>query len=667
MCIVNKLVLTTSILGGLVIAWVAMLITFAGSGLILHLAGIVGLVLTLVVLTMPAHGRSGLKDYLIPLVWWKVSPAWYLLAVVIPLAVEVAALAIYSLYHGIALPLSLHFWDPGNTAELFFKVLYVMAITTVFAGYVLRRAPEKITTLTRGLIFGGSMYLGMALFIVVAILSDGNNLWLFASLIPAAFIALWMYENAGQSLFLPAIFLVCFMAFQLLSPANWYLTGGFSEPTIIGAALYFLVAALITAGATRGKLQGRMPALLAAFVIMVTLVSLVCITTVNAGISYPEPSGLYKVGKVAYAWVDPGRPEIATGNSTSRELMVYLWYPADVPENLDEAPAMDANTAAGVRAGNVFSTSFLQDLTDHAYAAPPVAANCSQYPVLVMSHGDGSSPLLMAVTATDLASHGYIVVGTSHTHNSRGTVFPDGRILKRDYNYSLIQNNPYDLNLSYYENAKLWARHNAEVELREAEDVSFVLDRVETLNQSDDRFKGRIDMGRVGTLGFSLGGAAAITSAERDDRVLAAADLDGALYHNVSIAKPTLLFIRGSRLNYDRPYDPLNQKLLTPEQFEELKTIWDGYQMQVYTSPATAYCVGIEGTGHGNFNDVGALGLPMDVGHLDGRYASSIINAYLVAFFNKHLNGVDSPLLNGTQAYPEVVFKGRVDGVPVGG
>lgn len=144
--------------------------------------------------------------------------------------------------------------------------------------------------------------------------------------------------------------------------------------------------------------------------------------------SYPQPTGPYKTGKVAYDWADQGRPEIATGNATSRELMVYVWYPADVSANMAEAPVMDARIAGAVRPGDAFSLGFLKDFSDHTYKDLPLSANRSQYPVLIMSHSDTSSPLLMAVTAADMASHGYIVVGISHTYNARGTVFPDGRV-----------------------------------------------------------------------------------------------------------------------------------------------------------------------------------------------------------------------------------------------
>lgn len=681
----KKIVLVASLLLGLIIVWVTMLLVFVGNGIIINFIGIAGLFISLMVLVVPSQGLSGLKTYMGSLTRWKVGFRWYLIAALVPLSVGATALAVFSLRKGLSLPLNPEFWNLSYASLLLQKLLYVSLLAVAFAGFVLLRTSSKNSGLKKGLIFCISLFICLALIILAAMLSYGHNFWLFVGLIPAAFIGLWIYENSRKSLLLTGLFIYSFLASELLSPANWYLTGGFPEAMMIGAAIYLLIAVFLVVvdrkfffsspadegikmnPTTSGKIRLDLPIILSAIAVLAAIVSLIYIMSINSGMSYPDPSGPYPVGKSAYHWVDQSRSEIATGNATDRELMVYLWYPAEVTENMTEAPVMDIKTASAVRAGDAFSISFLKDLSDHTYTAAPLSTNLSQYPVLIMSHGDSSSPLLMAATATDLASHGYIVAGISHTYNSRGTVFPDWRVIARDFNYSLIQNDPYDLNLSYYENAKNWARHNADVELREAADVSFVLDQLEQLNQSDTRFMGKIDMSRVGTFGHSLGGAVAVTSAELDDRIKAAADLDGAVYHNTRIEKPTISFFRGSLLNYNRSYDALNQKLLTPEQFAEMKNIWDGYEIQVYTSPPTAYYVGIKGTEHANFKDFGTLGIPIDIGPIDGKYATRIIDAYLLAFFDKHLNGVDSPLLNGTQVYPEVVFKGHVDDVPVVG
>ena len=47
---------------------------------------------------------------------------------------------------------------------------------------------------------------------------------------------------------------------------------------------------------------------------------------------YPALSGPYPVGRLAYDLVDESRAETFTDDpQDNRELMVYIWYPADVP------------------------------------------------------------------------------------------------------------------------------------------------------------------------------------------------------------------------------------------------------------------------------------------------------------------------------------------------
>jgi hypothetical protein len=48
-------------------------------------------------------------------------------------------------------------------------------------------------------------------------------------------------------------------------------------------------------------------------------------------IQLPHPSGRYGVARVGYDWVDRARPERYAEDSTvRREIMVYVWYPADL-------------------------------------------------------------------------------------------------------------------------------------------------------------------------------------------------------------------------------------------------------------------------------------------------------------------------------------------------
>ena len=60
----------------------------------------------------------------------------------------------------------------------------------------------------------------------------------------------------------------------------------------------------------------------------------------NEEVSLPEPTGPYAVGRASYDWVDSSREETFTKKEgDKRELMAFVWYPA-------EKPAPDTEPAA---------------------------------------------------------------------------------------------------------------------------------------------------------------------------------------------------------------------------------------------------------------------------------------------------------------------------------
>jgi hypothetical protein len=74
------------------------------------------------------------------------------------------------------------------------------------------------------------------------------------------------------------------------------------------------------------------------------------------------------------------------------------------------------------------------------------------------------------------------------------------------------------------------------------------------------------------------------------------------------------------------------------------------------------YYLTVTGTVHGSFGDTVLL-TPIEkyIGtreKIDGQKMLKIMNAYTLAFFNKHLKGMDSPLLDGPSPdFPEVILK----------
>src|SRR5215471_5167329 len=166
-------------------------------------------------------------------------------------------------------------------------------------------------------------------------------------------------------------------------------------------------------------------------------------------------------------------------------------------------------------------------LLSHAVEDSAVADEQPSYPVLVLSPS-GFPPLLLAATAEELASHGYVVAGVNHTYETAVTVFADGRVVPM--NPAAVagvlgpQTGPYQERF----------RQRAAVCDYKAADLASVADHLEQLNaDAAGLLAGRLDLGRLGGFGHSFGGNAALQWCRNDGRCRAAANLDGALWTEV--------------------------------------------------------------------------------------------------------------------------------------
>lgn len=137
-----------------------------------------------------------------------------------------------------------------------------------------------------------------------------------------------------------------------------------------------------------------------------------------------------------------------------RDLHVTVWYPA---EGGGEPVMIGAN--------RVF---------EGAPAVPDAVPAQGRFPLVVLSHGSGSRVQGMSWLATELAKAGFVVAGPNHPGTTSG--------------YSTPGDTP-----------KLWQR---------VADLSAVIDRL----TGDEEWQNHVDADRIGVVGFSLGGAAAMLS-----------------------------------------------------------------------------------------------------------------------------------------------------------
>jgi predicted dienelactone hydrolase len=200
---------------------------------------------------------------------------------------------------------------------------------------------------------------------------------------------------------------------------------------------------------------------------------------------------------------------------------------------------------------------------------------------------------------------------------------------------------------------KNWDWLNQDVFPTWTSDASYVLDQLEKLDKTPGQilYK-RLDMSRIGMLGWSFGGATAVQMSKDDPRVKAVVDQDGQLFGDVrerGTTRPVMLMHHG---NADKAPKPADDAAL-----QELVAMVEGWNRSfLENSTNDRYEVTIAKTQHGHFSDLLLIGRP-GPDELDPRRAHEIIIAYTLAFFDKYLRGRDSDLLKGSPRYREVTFK----------
>ena len=119
----------------------------------------------------------------------------------------------------------------------------------------------------------------------------------------------------------------------------------------------------------------------------------------------------------------------------------------------------------------------------------------------------------------DLASHGYVVAAMTHSYDGFLSLFPDGSYIAYDARRCpQIPSFEGEANLNQLE----WHTN----------DILAVLNQLSDLNDASSSrlpFAGRMDLTRVGAFGHSFGVVAAAHACQKDKRIKACLNQDGAM------------------------------------------------------------------------------------------------------------------------------------------
>ena len=390
---------------------------------------------------------------------------------------------------------------------------------------------------------------------------------------------------------------------------------------------------------------------------------------------FPKPGGPYAIGTLTYHWVDTDRADVFSADANARrELMGQIWYPATATKpsssllQLAHAPYVQNASAlakALSRLKNLPTALFGQfkHVTTHATVGAPVSDGKTNYPVLIFLQGAIGFRQMNTFQVEALVSQGYIVVAIDQPHTAAVVVFPDGRevgAMPLDQMIPLIHQShspaaiPPTLNGRAFEEG---------IVPYLAHDVSFTLNQLAALNQGNPNaiLTGRLNLAQVGTFGISLGGIVGSEACRIEPRVRACLFMDAPMPVDVvkfGLQQPTLWITR------DADTMRLERRRSGGWSESEISEHQTSMRAAFAKSQVAGYFVQVPGMFHVNFTDVPYwspllpwLGV---TGPINAQRAHNIINAYSVAFFNRHLLGNAEALLDDPSSqYPEVIFSAR--------
>lgn len=341
-----------------------------------------------------------------------------------------------------------------------------------------------------------------------------------------------------------------------------------------------------------------------------------------------SPNGPYMVGRTIVRWVDMSRPEVLTDSPDDfREVVALIWYPAEPGTGVKAGyfPNLSLLSQALIESGEmtwwqVLGLRFLR--LESRIDASPLKSE-TPFPVLILSPGNAANVEFYSSLASEVASHGYIVIGVNHPHDVLAVELSDGTIA------------PYDKEQWQLTVPAHQAYSRERTKVRTA-DLLFVLNQLEDVNSSGP-FAGTMNLDAVAAAGHSLGGITASEACKADVRFKACLNFDGLQ--------------RGGPFSMEETASPPTQPFL----FLTKETQLHPKLIERFESTQESYWVVIHGASHQSFTDGPLLQPSLFPGRNQADRLMSLIQEYSLAFLGQALKGESSELLSQTNAREDVL------------
>lgn len=317
-------------------------------------------------------------------------------------------------------------------------------------------------------------------------------------------------------------------------------------------------------------------------------------------------SGEYKVADATAILIDESRTEEIETDGSKREVPVYFYY----PEN---------------------------------------AAEGEKFPIVLFSHGAFGFYKSNYSTYEELASNGYVVISTEHPYHSLFTTDTNGNtiIVSPELMEGItIVNTEGTTEQTIFELSSEWLK------LR-CDDINFVLDSVKSVSNALPEYwhtedaadiltaLSMADTDKIGVMGHSLGGAAAVTIGRTRSDIGAVIDLDGTMLGEVTGVENEINIVR------TEPYPvPLLAMDNDEHHFASITLKEEGtpYANNIVCDNAVCSCrTYVAGTGHMNYTDLPmfspVLAGMLGTGSVDPEECMVTVNKTTREFFDCYLKG----------------------------
>ncbi len=359
-----------------------------------------------------------------------------------------------------------------------------------------------------------------------------------------------------------------------------------------------------------------------------------------------------KIGRIVRVLEDKERKETLIESDENRKVIISFYYPIDEMWKEDRqalyvdlySPREDEfiNRFKGMvpLENDTEKEKFIRSIRTNIYNDAPISKKHVTYPVIMHSTGLGSPRDYMTFNIEKLVNEGYVVFTIEHIYDSMLTVFPNGEILepqKEEYTQEEKEN-------------LIDVRKN---------DILFVLDQLEKLNNEDDVIKNKLNLQRIGIIGHSLGGAAVFKATQCDSRIKATVLFDASLqFLNLSedikekqtLNTPVLNFRRGS-FNYEasmKMFIDFAKVKFDSEQFKKQIILYDNVlrdsdkgqkELFNYLCGYKSF-IKLNGSSHMTFTDYSIIkGEKMESKILSVEKAHEVINDITIRFLDEFLCG----------------------------